>query len=166
MRFGDPEDFPRFEAMLRLYLAEEEERGSPVRFTHRTLNWYRELGRSYLWGQAHGVIVFGEVESEAGKEVAGFALSGESHDSPWDHNLGRIAVVWIVWVATEHRKSGIASTMLRFGRSRLVEMGFETAVMSVRYGNQEGQGLTLGFGAGAAEAAYHFRLEEEPRGAR
>lgn len=167
MRFATEEDLPRIETMLRSYLQEEEDRGSPVRFTRKTLDWYRDLARAYVLGGAFGVVVLGEVDSEAGTEVAGFALSGEDPGVPrWDHSLGRVAVVWIAWVAREHRKSGIGLRMLHFGRPRLLELGFETAVMSVRTGNAEGQALTLGFGAGPAEAAYHFRLEEEPHGAR
>lgn len=165
MRFATVEDFGLIEIMLRSYLAEQEAVGSPLRFTRRTLDWYRDLIWSYLEGKESGAIVLGEVSSEAGEEVAGFAMGGESPgESPVDLSIGRMAQVWVVWVTPEHRRSGLALSMLRFGQPRLVEMGFETAVMSSRAANQQGNALCRSFGAFNVENFYQFSLGEKSNG--
>jgi len=166
MRLATLEDLPQVELMLRGYLAEQEGDGSPVLLTRKTLDWYRDLARSYLAGSQFGVVVLGEVESEAGPEVVGFALSGESGPPHLDTNLGKVAIVWIDWVTGEHRKSGVGLGMLLFGWPSLVEMGFDTAMMSVREGNPGGAALCRAFGAFPVEQHFHYPLKETPRGIR
>jgi len=166
VRFAEPGDLSAFEEMLRTYL-KEQEASSPVRLTRKTVDWYRNLAHSYLKGSLFGTLVLGEVESEVGPQVVGFALAGEDLGQPRvDTTLGKVAVVWLVWVAPEHRKSLAALGMLLFGRPKLLELGFETAVMDVRENNPEGKALTLAFGAHPEEMVYHFPLKEEPRGQR
>jgi hypothetical protein len=99
--------------------------------------------------------------------VKGFALAGEDFGQPrLDTTWGKSAVVWLVWVDPTSRKNGAGLGMLTFGRPRLLELGFEVAVMSVRHPNLEGQALTLAFGAEPEECSYVFRLKEEPHGQR
>lgn len=166
MRIATQADLPQFELMLRGYLAEQEAVGSPVLFTRMTLDWYRDLAWDYVTGSRFGVIVLGEVESEAGQEVVGFAMAGEGGQPHLDTNLGRVAVVWIDWVAPEHRKARVGVSMLLFGWPTLLEMGFDTAAMSVREGNEQGEALCRSFGAFPVERFFHYPLKEAPRGTR
>jgi ribosomal protein S18 acetylase RimI-like enzyme len=157
-RLATPADLPAWEDRLRAYLLEQE-KSSPVRLTRRTLDWYRNLAHSYLKGSLFGVLVLAMKEAE----MTGFALGGEDPGTPHlDTNLGRQAVVWLVWVDPAHRQSGLGLGMLSFGRPHLVELGFETAVMSVRAANAEGVRLTEAFGARLEELIYLFPLREEP----
>jgi len=165
MRLAALTDLPVFEVMLRAYLAEQEEAGSPVRLTRRTLDWYRDLARAYLRGSLFGVLVLSEAEGPVGPQPVGFALAGEDLGEPRvDTTIGRTAVVWLTWVAPEHRKGERALSMLRFGRPTLLEQGFEVASMSVREDNPQGHALCLAFGAESVERLYRFPLKEEPRG--
>jgi len=161
-RFATLDDMPAFETMLRAYLMEQEAHGSPVQCTRKTFNFYRDLAHFYLKGTLFGVLVLTEEEG-----VKGFALAGEDFGQPrLDTTWGKSAVVWLVWVDPTVRKTGAGLGMLTFGRSRLLELGFEVAVMSVRNQNLEGQALTLSFGAAHEESSYIFSLKEEPHGQR
>jgi len=165
MRLAGLNDLPVFEQMLRAYLAEQEDAGSPVRLTRRTVDWYRDLARAYVRGSLFGVLVLSEVEGPVGPQPVGFALAGEDLGEPRvDTMLGRTAVVWLTWVAPAHRKDGRALDMLIWGRPTLLEQGFEVASMSVREDNTQGHALCLAFGAEPVERLYRFPLKEEPRG--
>lgn len=156
MRLGTPEDLPAFEAMLRLYLLEQASAGSPVQVTRRTVDWYRDLARSYLQGSMFGVLVL--ALGPEGNPV-GFALAGEDLGTPrLDTTLGRTAVVWLAWVQPQLRKGGTALSMLHWGQPRLRDLGFRTAVMTVREGNAEGEALTRAFGAKPAERMFSCAL--------
>ena len=166
--FATTKELPAIERMIRLYLAEQEDSGSPVQLTKRTVDAYRLLASSYLVGSLFGVVVLAYVETaEAAPELVGFALAGEEI-SPlaFDTTLGRVAFVWQVWVAPEHRKAGAGLGMLTFGRPRLLELGFQTASMSVRAENQESRALCEAFGAKLVELNLHYPLKEEPHGRR
>ena len=155
-RFADLAEFDR---MLRSYLREEENRGSPVKFTVQTLDSYRKLAGAYLRGSLAGVIVFAE---EDGKTV-GFALAGEdTASSGIETTLGRVAFVWIAWVEESHRKAGVGLSMLKYGRPRLLDLGFQTASMNTREGNPEGEALCAAYGAQEVERVYHVPLAREP----
>jgi ribosomal protein S18 acetylase RimI-like enzyme len=167
MRLAVMEDWPQVELMLRGYLQEQEDVGGNVLFTRRTLDRYRDLARQYLQGHLFGIVVLGETESEAGSEVVGFTLAGEDGGTPAvDLTHGRSAVVWIAWVAREHRKSGIGLGMLLYGWPSLVEMGFQTALMAVREGNPQGEALCHAFGAKPMERSFSYELKETPHGLR
>ena len=164
--FATTKELPAIERMIRLYLAEQEDNGSPVQLTKRTVDAYRLLASSYLVGSLFGVVVLAILETaEAAPETVGFALAGEDIGLPrFDTSLGRLAQVWIDFVEPAYRKSGAGIGMLLFGRSRLLELGFETAAMSVREGNTAGRALTEAYGSRFVERLYHFSLKEEPNG--
>lgn len=163
LRLATLTDLPILVGMMRSYLREQQAEGCTVRFTTRSLDAYRDLARRYLSGQLDGVIVVAEEASRVG-EVVALAMAGEPGVPPMlDNTLGRQANVWLVWVDPAYRKTGLALSMLSWGRPYLVGMGFETATMTVREGNDLGERLTLAYGAAPSERMYHFRLEEEPR---
>lgn len=158
-RLATLEDFPAFETMLRACLVEEEMAGGQVLATRKTLDHYREMARHYLSGRLFGILILAEDPGPIG-----FVLTGEDAGSKVvDTPTGKVAYVWQAWVDPTHRKSGVGIGMLVWGRPMLVEMGFQTAVMSVLESNPEGQALTLSFGAKAVDRVYHFPLKEEPR---
>jgi len=162
MRIAGPEDFPAFDTMLRSFLGEQETReGCRMLFTRRTLERYRELARGYLSGQRFGGVVLGEIETEAGHELAGFALCGED-DGPTavDMTFGKIAILWMVWISPEHRKSGLGFAMLQYALPTLVEMHFDTVLMSVREGNAEGDALRRAMGALPMERCFSYAVKE------
>lgn len=162
-RHALPEHLPALEEMIRSYLLEQATAGSPTRVTRRTVDWYRDLARSYLRGSLFGSVVVAEVEGPAGPQVVGFAMAGEDLGTPRvDTDLGKVAVVWLVWVRPEHRKLGTALSMLSYGRPRLVEQGFVTAAMGVRTGNSESHALCRAYGAQPEETVYHAPLNKEP----
>lgn len=153
-------DLGAFEEMLRAFLLEQAAAGSTVQVTRRTVDWYRDLARSYVLGSLFGVLVL----AEEGAPV-GFALAGEDLGQPrLDSDLGRQAAVWAVWVNPAHRKHGTGLAMLSFGRPLLVDQGFQTAVTSVREGNVEGDALTRGFGARPMEQLFRVALREDSDG--
>lgn len=161
IRFGRQSDLPAFELALRSYLLEQRTLGSPVRVTRQTVDFYRGLCESYLRGSLFGFLILAE---EAGRLV-GFVLVGEDTGPPvLDTSLGRMAIVWLTWVAEPFRKTRLALGMLRFGRPRAVELGFETASMLVREGNLQGSALARAFGAKPAEQILHFQIKEESDG--
>lgn len=171
-RFAGPDDLPAVEEMLRSFLLEQATAGSAVQVTRRTVDWHRDLARSYVRGSLFGVVVLAEVQVPGGPDsdqpcpwkVVGFVLAGEDLGQPrLDTSWGRQAVVWGAWVAPSHRKLGTALAMLSWGRPQLVEQGFATAVMSVREENAEGDALTRAFGARPVERVFRFALSEEPR---
>jgi len=158
-RFAVPADLPAITLMLRAYLMEQQESGSPVLYTKRTLAAYEELARAYLAGGMFGVVVL----SYEGDRLVGFALAGEDTGGlRYDTTLGKVAFIWVVWVLPSHRKTGAGLGMLTFGRARLLELGFVTASMSVRENNPQGQALTLSYGAVPTEREYLFDLRGEP----
>jgi len=159
-RFATTSDLPKVNHLMWRYLCEQEASGSPVRATKHTLDAYRDLARAYLAGGMFGVVVL--AEKSLGDPV-GFALAGEDVGRlRYDTTLGKVAFVWLIWVTYEFRKSGTALGMLTFGRPRLLELGFETASMSVRENNPEGQALTLAYGGVLAEREYLFALSGTP----
>jgi ribosomal protein S18 acetylase RimI-like enzyme len=163
LRFATLEDFPDIERLLRLYLAEQEDGGSVVRFTLRTLDAHRDMIRQYLTGQMLGIVRI--AEDEEGNAV-GFGYAGEDHGPcPYDTTLGKVANVWVMWVAEGHRKQGAALEMLTSSQERFAELGFDTAMMTVREGNEEGLQLSLAFGAQPLERILYFR-RGEPYGQR
>lgn len=150
--------------MLRHYLSEQEKVGT-VRLTRRTLDVYRDIGRSYTSGGLFGTLVFAERDSGVGPQPFGFALAGEDFTGlRLDTTLGRVAFVWLVWVTPSERQTGAGLAMLLFGRPRLLELGFETASLGVREGNTEGHALSRAFGATVNERQYLFPLKEAPGG--
>lgn len=161
IRFGRQSDLPAFELALRSYLLEQRKTGSPVRVTRQTVDFYRGLCENYLRGSLFGFLILAE---EAGRLV-GFVLVGEDTGPPrLDTALGREAAVWLAWVAEPFRKTGLGIGMLRFGLPRAVELGFETATMTVREENQEGLALCRAFGARVAERLLIFPVREESDG--
>jgi len=153
------QDLAPFDAMLRAYLREEENLGSPVRLTVQTLDSYRKLAGAYVRGAMAGVIVFAE---EDGRPV-GFAMAGEdTAASGIETTLGRVAFVWIAWVEEAHRKAGVGLSMLKYGRPRLLDLGFQTASMNTREGNSVGEALCAAYGAREVERVYHVPLAREP----
>lgn len=163
-RFAQPgPDLQVFEEMLRRYLAEQQAAGGAVQLTRKTVDWYRDLARIYVHGSGFGVVVFAEEDGPVGRQPVGFAMAGEDLGIPRiDTTLGKVATVWITWVDPTRRKTGAGLGMLLFGRPRLLELGFETAAMSVREENTEGLALCHAFGAQPVERFLRFRLEEEP----
>jgi ribosomal protein S18 acetylase RimI-like enzyme len=161
-RFAELSEMPLFESMLRLFLQEQQDSGSPVLFTRKTLDWYRDLGRLYLTGQRLGFVVLGEIESEAGSQVAGFTLAGEELGPPrFDTTLGKTGIIWLIWVAPEHRKSRLGLEMLYSLVEPGREAGFDTAILAVHESNQAGMAITHAFGAAPAERVFHFRVSKE-----
>ena len=160
LRFAHFQDLKKLDPMLRDYLHEQREAGSPVLPTQRTFNAYRDMARAYLSGSLFGVLVLAEDEGTP----VGFVLAGEntSGGTRFDTSLGKVAYVWLVWVAPHVRKHGVGLSMLSFGRPRLVELGFNVAAMTVREDNTEGQALTLAFGASPTEREFLFDLAEKP----
>jgi hypothetical protein len=147
--------------MLRTYFLEQRAMGSPVLVTQRTLDFYRGLARSYIGGSLFGGLAL------AGEPAHAFLLGGEDPGQPpLDLDLGRVAMVWLIWVAPEHRQTRLALDLLSWGRHRLLEWGFETALMCVRDDNVAGLALTHAFGARPEERIYRFPLREEPGGVR
>jgi GNAT superfamily N-acetyltransferase len=151
----DLEDLQLFEPLLRYYLKEQEAIGSPVQFTRRTLDRYRDLARDYVTGGASGVLVLAEEDGD----VVGFTLAGEAPLPAVDLSHPKTAVVWIAWMKPEHRKQGTALSMLRYGEPFLIEQGFEMAAMTVREGNAQGMALSRSFGAEPVETALHAALK-------
>lgn len=156
LSLATPADIPRLTEATRQYLTEQAKLGGTVLLTPRTLDFYRDLLRSYLMGSLFGTVVIAE---DPDRHLAGFALAGEPTSPPSiDTSYGKMLVVWLVWVAPEHRQSGLGLKMLLYGQPYAVSQGFETAVMHVREGNPMGQGLTESFGATPHEQAYLFDL--------
>ena len=155
-RLGIPADLPAFEVMLRRYLLEQRKDGSPVRVTKKTVDFYRELADSYLRGSLFGGLVL----AEEGGQLAGFVLGGEDTGggSRLDTDLGRVLIVWAIWVEKTHRKVGTALTMLRFAQLKSLELGFEVAVMSVREENKQGLALVRAMGVQPVERIFTFRF--------
>lgn len=162
MRFAGIEDFQVVSNMIREFLMEQAKDGSPVLVSRRTVETYRDLARCYITGSLAGVVVLA-----GNTEPTGFVLAGEDSGLPrLDTNLGRIAVVWAVWMRPDSRKQTNALKMLLFGKPKLFEMGFDLAYMAVRETNRAGLALTESFGAHPAERIFHFPLKEKPLGQR
>lgn len=151
MRFATVEDYPAVVEMIRAFLAEQEEQGSPVPLTARNLDVYRSLAWSYLTGLRFGVVVLDD---------DGFGIAGEDGPGRFETSHGKTATIWLIWVRASGRKSHKAMEMLRFGIPRMLEFGFERVVMSVRDGNEAGRMLTEGFGAKLIERVYEHSLKE------
>jgi GNAT superfamily N-acetyltransferase len=152
VRLAGSEDLTQLGQLIRAYLREQAAEGGPVRFTQTSLDWYRNLARSYLLGSLFGAVTI----AEGG---AGFAMGGEDPGTPrLDTDHGRTAVVWIAYVEPAYRKTGLAIALLACGLPKIVEMGFKTAMMGVLEGNQAGHGLCRAFGAELTERSYRFTL--------
>lgn len=151
MRLATFNDTPAVVGMLRRFLAEQEDLGSPVRLTTRTLDEYRDLARSYMMGSRFGLVVL---------DTHGMVIIGEDTGAPrFDTTLGKLAVVWIAYVVPEARDKKLALSMLHFALPHVRDLGFDTAVMGVREGNAAGRALTEGFGAQLTERIYHYSLK-------
>lgn len=160
LRLATLSDLPVVTKLLRAFLAEQDGR-TPVQFTRRTLDAYLDWFRQYLEGGLAGVVVLAEDEDgPAGMAVGGAGVG----PCLLDLNLGRVALVSVVWVVPSQRKHGLALQMLSFGQPHLVEMGFVTATMTAWEDNAEGHALCRAFGASPAERTYHFPLQEADRG--
>ena len=159
-RAATMDDLPAFETMLRAYLREQEDSGGTMQFTRRTLDFYRDLATFYIKGALFGIVVLAN-------DNQGFALAGEAiGQSATDHTLGKVAWVWIAWVDPTHRKESNGLGMLLWGQPFLLELGFETAAMTVLESNPSGKALTLAIGSKPVEQIYHFTLKEESHGQR
>ena len=160
IRLATKDDMPAFVLLLRECLLEEEIMGQQVLATRRTVEHYREFAWQYVTGGLFGVLVLAEDNGA----IRGFALAGEdTGDRRVESTSGRVAYIWQAYTSPSYRKDGVALSLLIWGRPFLLEMGFETAVMSVLESNLEGQALTLSFGAKPVDRVYHFALKEEPR---
>lgn len=159
LRFGTVLDLPAFEEMLRSFLLEQAGAGSPIQVTRRTVDWYRDLAHSYLKGGLFGGLALAEAEGPVGPQPVGFVLWGEDPGVPrLDTDLGRVAVVWLIWVRPEHRKLSTALRLLHFGEPEAVKLGFKTALMNIRTDNTEGQALARAFGARPVEMVLRWGL--------
>ena len=135
--------------------------GSHVTVCRQNLNVYRDLARSYLKGSLFGVAVLAE---QAG-ELVGFGLAGEDWDEPrLDLDVGKIVHIWILWVREDFRRSGLGLEILNAGLPTILDMGFETAHMTVLNDNLGGDGISLAFGAQPAERVYLCPLGDRKHG--
>ena len=160
-RLAQYADLGAVESMLRYYLQEQWTSGDPIVPSNRSVQVFQDLARSYINGSGFGVVVLAH---EPGQEApVGFVLAGEHPGATvFDTVLGKVAVIWIAWTHPAHRKAGLGLGMLSFVRPHLVGMGFLTATMTVRDGNEMGNAISLAFGAKPTERVYFYTLPEEP----
>lgn len=163
MRLATLKDFPVFDAMLRLALAEQEATpGTSTLFTRRTLERYRELARDYMSGRSFGSVALGEIETEQGSEIVGFSLCGEDRGpTEVDLRLGKIAIGWLIWTRPEHRHSGMGLAMLLCNVAQCREMGFDTMLCSIREGNVAMDAIAKTISAVPTEHTFAYRLTQE-----
>ena len=138
-------------SMIREFLLEQHKDGSPVEVTRLTVEFYRDLARSYATGSLAGVVALDDT---------GFALVGEDCGYPrLDNNLGRVAIVWAVWTSPSERRHHHMLDLLHFTEGHLRELGFDLGVMHVREANAAGRALSEAFGATLQERVYHYDLK-------
>jgi len=151
-RLATPEDLPVVTTMIREFLLEQHKDGSPVLVSRLSVEFYRDLARSYVTGSLAGVVALDDT---------GFAMMGEDWGLPRiDSSLGRAAIVWCVWVTPSERRHHRMLELLRFAEGQLQELGFELGVMHVREANTAGRALSEAFGATLVERVYHYDLSK------
>ncbi len=161
IRLATTADRASIDTMIRLYLVEQRQIGNPVQVTRQTVSAYRDLSEHYLTGRIPGLVI---VASEEDGTLCGLVLAGDLvNPMGIESDYGRQAVVSLAWVQQTHRKTRLGLEMLVWGRPLLVELGFDTATMAIREGNEAGMALARSFGAVPSETLLTYPLREETR---
>lgn len=145
------------------WLQEQAASGGPLVPSVRSQRVHMDLVESYLRGEREGIAILAE--------KAGHPLGATFAGEPWsagsyETRYGRVATVWLVWVAPEARRAGVGLAMLAWGRPHLLMRGFESAACTTLVGGTGGPELAQAYGIRPIETLYHISLKEEPRGQR
>jgi ribosomal protein S18 acetylase RimI-like enzyme len=131
---------------LRLWsdhLVEQEKDGSKLLATTNNLYRYLDYFENYIMGSLFGMTYFYVLD---GKRV-GVCMSGEfALPDDWDTTLGKLAVLWGVYVEPEHRGKGIGVKLFASVLESGKELGFDAVETYVRVNNKHGRQVAKAFG--------------------
>ncbi len=152
-------DRPQFLYLWGKFLSDQRKNGSHLLDTPRNLHQFQGYFESYTFGALHGMVLFWHPEGEP-EPVAVVMAGEEAHPSVWETDLGRMAILWGVWVDPEFRGQGITAKL--FARAKVLgeEIGFETVETQVRLGNDHGERVALAFGTRAHSEVHFVTLEK------
>jgi ribosomal protein S18 acetylase RimI-like enzyme len=142
-RLAQLSDRAEFLRLWSEHLFEQEKDGSKFLATTNTLYRFLDYYESYINGSLFGVIYFYVVD---GKKV-GVCMGGEfAIPDAWDTTLGKLAVLWGVYVEPEHRGKGIGVKLFAALFSHAKELGFDAIETYVRVDNEHGKRVAKAFG--------------------
>lgn len=94
--------------------------------------------------------------AEAGGEIAGLLTLGGCRDADLDE--GTMGEIWGIYLAPEHWRQGIGTTLCREGEGLLAARGYSAAVLWVLEANEQARRFyeALGFQADGAKKEVHL----------
>lgn len=131
--------------------------GEMVPGGHNLMEFAR-LFEGYVTGQIAGTCLFWE---DADEVVQAVLLWGEDwHPARFEHNLGRVAQGWGMWIEPAHRKHGISNRMRAEAATRLRDQGIDTLVGTILAANEDSYQSSWKFGGRPHATVGIYRLKE------
>jgi GNAT superfamily N-acetyltransferase len=119
VRDSKPRDVGLFRKLWKLYLAENEKDHSIVSCTDKSVAATETMFNAYTSKESPGMVLF----------VGDYAIlmAGEI-PAPVDYNCGKTVMLWGIFVQADHRRTGVATALVKEARMRLKSDGADTVV--------------------------------------
>lgn len=142
--------------LYREFQLDQADKGSYFLPNTHNLNMSKNMFEKYAEGQLEGFTFFWE-----DPEPVGFLLCGSDiNESGWDLTLGKLCIMWAVYVQPSHRGQGITGKLFKRANELGIAMGYETVMTYVLSTNPLGQRAADLYGVRPALVEYNLPLLE------